>query len=192
MTGPRIPEFLPADMTPRQLDFHGRYTTGPRADPSSPFRLSDERGVLLGPPSAWVLAPEIGLALEQLGWQMRYGIHLSDKGREAAILAVAYHERSPFELYAHEAAGRAAGFTDEDLAAIAERRVPADADEELVTVLEAAWRLLDAGTLDDAEFASAVDVLGLPRVFELVTLVGYYRMVALQLAAFRILPPSSR
>jgi len=188
--GPRFRPPAREELSERQQEFYRLYTTGPRASASAVFRLSDEEGNLMGPPAAWILAPEIGLALERFGYQMRYGIHVSDKAREAAILAVGYELRSPFELYAHERAGRAAGWTDEDLAAIAARRMPEGADEQVRTVLTVAWTLLERGTLSEEEYAQAEGVLGVEHLFEIVTLVGYYRMVAMQLAVFRILPPS--
>ncbi len=106
MTVPRTPRLSPEEMAPRQRELHEHFTTGPRADPANPFRLFDDEGYLTGPPSAWVLSPEIGHALEKLGYQMRWGIHASGKTREAVILAVAHAEASPFELFAHEPAGR--------------------------------------------------------------------------------------
>lgn len=45
--------------------------------------------------------------------------------------------------------------------------------------------LLD-GDLDDARWAAASDSLGAAVVFELTTLVGYYRTLALQLRVFRV------
>jgi len=176
-------------MTPRQRELYDFFTTGPRADPANPYRLFDDERFLIGPPSAWIQSPEIGHALEKFGGQMRWGIHTSDAAREAVILAVAYAEGSPFELFAHEPAGRAAGFTDEDLAALREGRVPDGADEETRIAHALALELIATRALSDESFARAVDALGLPVVFELVTLVGYYQLVALTLSAFRILPP---
>jgi len=178
--------------TPRQREFHERYTTGPRADPNAPFHLADADGNLIGPPSVWILSPEIGFALAGIGYQMRWGIDFSERAREAAILAVGYSLESPFELYAHERAGRAAGLSDADLGAIAARRIPEGADEEVRIALEAAWRILDTGTLDDETYARGLAVFGLERLFQLVALVSYYRMVATHLAVFGVVPPEDR
>ena len=45
------------------------------------------------------------------------------------------------------------------------------------------------GDLDDDAFAQATDVLGLPQVFELLTLVGYYDTLSLQLRVLRVAAP---
>lgn len=190
MTEPRTPRLHPEEMSPRQRELHEHFTTGPRADPTNPFRLFDDDGYLTGPPSAWVLSPEIGHALERFGYQMRWGIHTSGRTREAVILAVAYSEASPFELFAHEPAGREVGFTDEDLAALREGRVPTDSSEETRVAHALALELIANRSLSDATFDHAAEVLGRDIVFELVTLVGYYQLVSLTLSSFRILPPA--
>jgi len=179
----------PAEYTPRQAEFHRRYTTGPRADPAAPFRLIDGEGRLIGPPAVWVLSPEMGFALAGIGAEMRWGIGFSERTREAVILAVGYALDSPFERYAHEPAGRAVGWTDEDFAEIAARRAPRGADEEVAAALAATWEILDTGTLGDASYARALAALGLEHLFQLVALVSYYRMIATQLAVFGVLPP---
>ena len=184
-TGPARDAF-----TPEEQEFYDRYATGPRADPNAAFRLIDDEGTLIGPPSIWILAPHIGLALAQIGGHMRWGLDLSDRAREAAILAVGYTLESPFELFAHEPAGRAAGWSDDELAAIARRTVPESADDEIRTALDVAWRVTDTGALDDDSYAAALAVLGQQRLFQLVALVTYYRMVATQLAVFGVLPPA--
>ncbi len=176
--------------TERQREFHERFTTGPRADPAAPFRLFDGDGRLIGPPSVWIVSPEIGFALAGIGYQMRWGIDFSEQAREAVIVAVGYSLDSPFELYAHERAARAVGLTDPDLAAIEQRRVPDGADEEVRTALETTWQVLDSGTLDDASYARALAVFGTEQLFQLIALISYYRMVATQLAVFGITPPA--
>jgi len=177
-------------MDPRQRELYERYTTGPRADPDNPFRLYDDAGFLIGPPSAWVLSPDLGHALERLGGQMRWGVHASGATREAVILAVAYDADSAFELFAHEAAGRAEGFSDDDLAALRDGRAPDGASEETRVAHALAIELIRTRRVAEDSWARAVEVLGLPLVFELVTLVGYYQLVALTLCAFAIVPPA--
>jgi alkylhydroperoxidase family enzyme len=178
-----------AAYTPEQQSFYERYATGPRADPAQPFRLIDDAGTLIGPPSVWVTSPGIGLALAGIGSEMRWGLDLSDRAREAVILAVAYAFDSPFELFAHEPGARAAGWSDDDLAAIRAGGAPDSADDEVRIALDVARRLLAADTLDADEYARAAEFFGAARLFQLVTLTGYYRMVATQLAVFDIQPP---
>lgn len=187
----RVDHVDPADMTEGQRAIYDRYTTGKRAAPGNPFLLVDPDGRLQGPPAVWVLSPTFGQALQQLGAAVRYGSELPARAGEIAILLVGHHHRSPFELYAHTRAGRAAGLTDDDLAALADGRDPAAPSDVERAVLAATRELLATGTLDDAGYRAAVDVLGAPALFELVTIVGWYTMVAMQLAVFDVRPPSS-
>lgn len=70
--------------------------------------------------------------------------------------------------------------------------MPASADAEVRIALEAAWSILDTGTLDDRLYARGLAMLGLEHLFQLVTLVAYYRLIATQLAAFDVQPPGVR
>ena len=119
---------------------------------------------------------------------MRYDTGLDDRSREIAILVVAAHWRSDFEWYAHEAVGRAAGLGDAELAALREGRHAELAGPGSVVARTAA-ALVARGDLDDAEYAEAVGHLGPSGLFELLTLVGYYATLALQLRVFRVPPP---
>ena len=106
-----------------------------------------------------------------------------------AVLLVAHDHDSTFELYAHRRAGAAAGLTEADLEALAQGREPAELSDVESCVLRTVRRILDRGTLDDNEFRDAAGVLGKAGLFELVTIVGYYTMVAWQLAVFDIQAP---
>ena len=56
-------------------------------------------------------------------------------------------------------------------------------------VARTAAALVTRGDLDDAEYGEAVGHLGPAGLFELLTLVGYYATLALQLRVFRVPAP---
>jgi 4-carboxymuconolactone decarboxylase len=56
-------------------------------------------------------------------------------------------------------------------------------------VARTAAALLERGDLDDAEYREAVGQVGTEGLFELLTLVGYYATLALQLRVFRVPAP---
>ncbi|MGH3282508.1 MAG: carboxymuconolactone decarboxylase family protein, partial [Trebonia sp.] len=62
----------PRDLGAEQRALYDLFTSGPRADPSSPFSLVDGSGRLQGPPATWVLSPPLGRALEKLGGAVRF------------------------------------------------------------------------------------------------------------------------
>jgi 4-carboxymuconolactone decarboxylase len=186
---PRFTTPLPDELSPEQRAVYDLFATGRRADPSNPFSLVDASGRLQGPPSVWVLHPPLGRALEHLGGAIRYDLTLPVRLREMVILMVGHHHRSPFELYAHTRAGAAAGLSESDLDALAEGREPELTTGEERVAYDVVRQILDTGRLDERTYAEAAAELTTRRLFELVTIVGYYSMLAVQLAAFELLPP---
>lgn len=55
---------------------------------------------------------------------------------------------------------------------------------------EVTRRVLDGHSLTAPEYEELASTLTVPRLFELVTLIGYYLMLATQLAVFDIQPPA--
>lgn len=177
----RLEGFRPEELDAAQRELYDALTGGPRGG-----SLADEQGRLVGPFNAMLLAPRLGDALQRLGGLIRYRGALSDRARELAILTVAAHQRCGFEQRAHEQIGAGVGLTDAELAAL-RTGGPLDlADPTEAAVLAATRALVADGNLDDAGYATAVEVLGEPVLFELTTLVGYYTLLALQMRVFDV------
>jgi 4-carboxymuconolactone decarboxylase len=174
----RVARLRPDQLDASQRELYDAITTGPRATGPQHFRLTGDNGELLGPFNALLLAPTLGTALQGLGAAIRYRTSLTPRSRELAILVVARHWGSAFELHAHEAVGRAVGLTEDELAVLR----TGDPDEDAVTDL---CRALVAGDISDDQWAAAREHLDEAAIFELTTLVGYYGTLALQLRAFR-------
>lgn len=179
----RIPPLTPADLDAEQSALYERIAGGPRAAGPQHFALTDDDGALRGPFNAFLLAPAIGDAAQELGAALRYRGSLPNRAREISILLVARHFHSPFEREAHERVGSAAGLREPELRALREGRV-----DGFSCVEGAAARLTLAlldGDLDDAGWQDASAAIGAAGIFEVSTLVGYYGMLALQLRTFR-------
>ena len=187
-SGARIGKLAPSSLDEAQRSLYDAIAGGRRAQGPQLFRLVDENGRLEGPFNAFLLQPRLGSALQALGSSVRYDTGLDDRCREIAILVVAAHWRSDFEWYAHEAVARSAGLDDAELAAVREGRHTELAGPEAVVARTAA-ALAVRGDLDDAEYLEAVEVVGTAGLFELLTLVGYYATLALQLRVFRVPAP---
>jgi 4-carboxymuconolactone decarboxylase len=187
-SGARIGKFEPSALDAEQRSLYDAIAGGRRAQGPQLFRLADAAGRLEGPFNAFLLQPRLGSALQALGASVRYDTGLDDRCREIAILVVAAHWRSDFEWYAHEAVGRAAGLGDGELAALRDGRHAELAGRESVVARTAA-SLVVRGDLDDDEYGEAVDGIGPAGLFELLTLVGYYATLALQLRVFRVPAP---
>jgi 4-carboxymuconolactone decarboxylase len=186
MTAPRLAKLDPADLDDLQREVYDAVAGGPRAAGPQLFRLVDDDGGLEGPFNAFLLQPRLGLALQAVGSAVRYQTSLTDRAREIAILVVAAHRDSAFEWHAHEAVGRHVGLTDHELEALRRHDYDALADEGERLVAAATHQLLEVGDLDDDTYATVIETLGQARLFELLTLVGYYDALALQLRVFRV------
>ena len=184
----RLGRLTPSSLSAAQRDLYDAIAGGPRA--GGPFSMINEDGGLEGPFNAMLLQPSVGAALQALGSAIRYESTLDTRCREIAILTVARAWDSAFERYAHEAVARSAGMTDAEIDALRTGDSPAVFDDPREgLVLRVVTALAERNDLSDAEYAEAVDGLGLPVLFELTTLVGYYATLALQLRAFRVTPP---
>lgn len=163
---------------------YDRIVDGPRTSTTSPGAVADDDGRLLGPFNAMLSSPAVGDALQQLGAAIRYGTSLPHRVRELAILTVAAHHRSAFEWHAHRQPARAAGLTDATLDAVRAGDAAA-LDEPDGLVFRAVRRLLTDRDLDEHTFGEVQDALGVSGAVELVTLVGYYDLLALGMRVFR-------
>ncbi|GGA71702.1 carboxymuconolactone decarboxylase [Pseudoclavibacter endophyticus] len=187
----RLPRLMPDEMTDEQRDISEKFTGGKRVTPASAFSLVHPDGGLIGPPNAWLLSPPLARIFEQAGGAMRFELTLSDRCREIALLLHAFFRDSAFELYAHRKAGLAAGLSNEEIEALSDRVPPQFESEEERATFDVTVAILDRKTLDDTEYADAVGVLGERALFELVSLVGYYDMIATQLSVFDVQAPDS-
>ncbi len=189
MSGTRLPKFHPNDLDAEQRVLYDAIASGPRAQGPQLFRLTDDEGRLEGPFNAFLLQPGVGAALQEVGAAVRYRTGLSGRAREIAILRVAHEWDSVFEWYAHEAVARSLGITEEQLDAIKTDRFDAFNEDE-ARVLRVISALTATNDLDDALYGDAVAAHGLDGLFELLTLVGYYATLALQMRVFRVSAPA--
>jgi alkylhydroperoxidase family enzyme len=183
----RLPLLLPGSLSDEQRAVYEAVTGGARASGRTPpAGLADDIGRLQGPFNAMLYSPSVGLPMQDLGAALRFRTGFTRREREIATLVVAAHARSDYEWYAHERIGRRHGLGEDEIAALREGRAPMFADVRERVVYEAARQLAAEGDLADAVFTEAAATLGRAAVVELVTLVGYYQAVALQLRVFRV------
>ena len=185
----RLPDLRPEVLSAEQRELYDSIAGGDRARDAS-FRLTEADGSLVGPFAALLLNPAVGNAVQSVGTAIRFGGDLSPLVREVAILAVAAHHRSPFEWWAHEPIARRAGLDDAQIRDLYAGRTPAF-DDERVTAAHALTVVLLAGEHpDDEVFGTAREALGKGGVMELVTLVGYYNLLAQLMDTFNIGVPA--
>ena len=186
--GRRLGKVRVGELTGEQRALYDAIVGGPRARNRS-IPLTDDAGGLEGPFNAMLLSPRLGMALQAVGSELRFGGALSGREREIAILIVAAVWHSEYEIYAHEAAGRAAGLSAFELGALSSLHPEALADGREALIGRIVLALAARGDLTDDEYAEAAEMLGAATLFELSTLVGYYATLALQLRIFRVPVP---
>jgi 4-carboxymuconolactone decarboxylase len=144
-------------------------------------------GPLPGPFDAMLRAPRSGGALAALGDALRRRGVLPDRVRELAVLQVAAHEDSAFEWAAHAPIAAALGWSGAVLDAVRAGEVPPGLDDPAERAAHAAVAaLLATGDLGAGDWADLLGGLGEAGAVELLTLVGYYRLLALQMRVLRI------
>jgi alkylhydroperoxidase family enzyme len=176
---------LPDEYSAEQRRVYETIVGGPRSEDAGTLPVTDSDGRLYGPFTPMLAHPRIADIVQMLGAAMRYEIDLTPRAREIATLAVAAGKRSNFEWFAHELLGRRAGLTAGELDyLLAGQPAPSfDAYEDLI------WRIVtamvDAGDLDDAQFAEAQASLGDSGIVDLVALVGHYELLSRSLRVWR-------
>lgn len=184
----RLPHPTPDELDEDQRAVYDEITGGPRG--SGPFRLTDDEGRLHGPFNAMLVNPHLGLTVQRLGADIRYRSTLDAREREIAILALAHLRDSDFEWYAHERVGVVVGMTQEELDALDTGGTPASFSDREQVVLAATRALVSERDLDEATYDEALRLLGRTTIADLITLVGYYDLLALSLRTWRVPLPA--
>lgn len=162
------------------------------ADGQATFdRIRATRGGLRGPYGVLLHHPALADRVAALGEQLRFRSLLDGADRELAILAAAREVDAPYEWAAHEPIALREGTRAEAIAVVRDRRPSDGLRPREAMIIDIARALHRTHRLDEAQYARAEAELGRPALVELVTLVGYYGMIAFVLNAFDVtLPPS--
>lgn len=177
---------LPQDLSPTQQRLYGQIVT--RIGRDSP-RI-DAEGRLDHALSLRFLSPEIGIAMEGMIGSVAQHLSLTDRCREIAILATAYHERSTYESAAHERIARGLGLSDDELRAVARGDADALAAPVERLTLAVATSLLETNGISDDLYVAAGHQVEERGLYEIAAVVGFYRFVATQLSVFEVAAPN--
>lgn len=154
--------------------------------------IAQSRGALRGPYGVLLHHPALAERVAQLGEQLRFRSLLSGADRELAILAAGREHEAPYEWAAHEPIALREGTRAEAIAAIRENGPTTGLHPREALIVDTVRVLLREHRLTAAQFTRAEAELGRPGLLELVTLAGYYGMIAGILNAYEVdLPPGA-
>ncbi|GAA1764349.1 carboxymuconolactone decarboxylase family protein [Streptomonospora arabica] len=184
----RIHWYSPDELGPEQRAIYDGVVAKYGSEPA--FELFDEQGRLHGPFNAMLAAPGVGAALQGLSAAVGARTTLPARVREIVVLSVATARASAFEWSVHRRLAREAGLTEAEIAALGGHAVPEAFGPSDRAALDYARALLRDRDASEACHAAAEEHFGEAGVVELITLVGYYDMLATMLRALDVpLPP---
>jgi 4-carboxymuconolactone decarboxylase len=182
----RVAPLRPDQLSDEQASLYEAISGGRRAVGPQRFRLRNDDGSLTGPFDLMLRHPAIGRRLSDLGESLRYDGSLPDRAREIAILVVGATRSAEFEWYAHVPIARAVGLSDVELNQI-RTGAPEPFDDPVEAAVYRGAHLLSAHSgVDDDQYAVLAASLGTAQMVELVTIVGYYDLLASLLSLFRV------
>ena len=155
-------------------------------------RLNDEiagsrgGGPAKGPFALWLRTPELAAHANAFGSYLRHGTTVPQRLVELAVLIVARTYTAQYEWHAHAPHADRLGLAPDLVEAIRTRSVPVIVEEDEKIVHSVTTELTVGRKLGDDTYKRAVDVLGEQTLLDLVTIIGFYTMVAVVLVGFDV------
>ena len=167
----RVPEVLPDQLSPEQRKVHD-------------LIVSTRGGVIRGPFAMWIRNANLAAAANQLGNAVRLEGKLDAKLFELVILVIARQWSAQYEWFAHAQEAARVGLEPAIIEAIRTHRVPSFRSPRETVIYEMVRELIDTRNLSDTTYNRARDMFGIDLVMEVVTVAGFYTLVAMMLKAF--------
>ncbi len=182
----RLPVLTPDSLSPEQKRVYDRIAGDNRRRQTRRFRMANDDGTLTGPFNALLYAPEVGDAVQQLGGALRFESSLPGHLRELAILMVAQRWRANYEWYAHAPIAAKEELGEAVIEAVKKGEVPGDAPDDVQTVHNFVSELVQTRRVCDETYEQACALIGEQGLVELISVVGYYTLLAGLLNTFEI------
>ena len=148
-------------------------------------------GYVRGPFAIWIRNPELAETAHKLGNALRIHGKLDRRLFELIIAVVAHHWSAQYEWYAHMKRGLEAGLPIELYEAIRTGKIPKFSTDKERIVYECVNELIKSKNLSQKSYDLLVQNLGLDDTIELITVVGFYTMIAMVLNSFDYTVPES-
>jgi 4-carboxymuconolactone decarboxylase len=157
------------------------------------FQAKTEDGRFIGPFNPILFSPEIGASFLALQGVEEKHTALSGRIRQIVILSVGSVWQAAYELYAHAAAGRTVGLSDDAIRDLAAGRPPAELNEQERIAQQFTLQLAAELHVEDELYRTAAGHFGEKGLVDMVVLAGCYHMVCSLLNAFAVpAPPAAK
>lgn len=175
MTNPsRFPVLSTEQMSARQKEIADAIAGGPR-------------GGIRGPFLALIHQPELANHVQQLGEYLRYGTMLPAAITEMVVLIVARRWNCQYEWFAHARIARTTTDLPEHIiTALSAGQEPTTMTDEQAEVYDFTKHVLVKGEPTDTTYDLIAKRFGREGVLDLLSLIGYYSMIAMVLNTSRI------
>jgi alkylhydroperoxidase family enzyme len=182
----RLPVLKPENLTPEQKLLYDKIAGDKRRQKTRRFKMAREDGTLTGPFNALLFAPQVGDAVQQLGGALRFESSLVGHLRELAILMVAARWRANYEWYAHAPIAAREELGEAVIEAVKAGKVPEGAPDDVLTVHRFVSELVETRRVCDETYNETRTLIGEHGLVELISVVGYYSLLAGLLNTFEI------
>jgi 4-carboxymuconolactone decarboxylase len=155
-------------------------------------QIAKTRGALRGPYGVLLHHPALCERVAALGELLRFHSGLPGADRELAILTAGREAEAPYEWAAHVPIALREGTRPEAVTVVREGRPTHELRPREALIVDTVRQIYRAHHLTADEFIRAETEFGRQGLVELVTLAGYYGMIAMILNTFEVdLPPGS-
>ena len=188
--GGRLPLLDPSTLSPAQKETyeHLNKTWIPWAN-GVPFQSKLEDGRLIGPFNPILFSPAISSSFLALQETEQKNTSLSQRVRQVVILAVGAVWKSNYELYAHAAAARKAGISEDAIRLLTTGGLPDELSDQEKIAQRYARQLSAERRIEAALYKTAEHAFGKQGLVDMTYLIGTYHIVCGLLNAFEVPTP---
>jgi 4-carboxymuconolactone decarboxylase len=188
--GGRLPLLDPQALSAAQRGIYDRINAafGSWADRVH-FQSKTEDGRLIGPFNPMLYSPAISPGFLDVTDAEAKETSLPERVRQVVILAVGAVWKSDYELYAHSAAARTAGLSENAIRTLAAGGLPDDLSDEEKVAQRYARQFSAEHRVDAGLYNSAVGAFGERGMVDLTYLIGIYHITCGLLNSFDVPAP---
>jgi 4-carboxymuconolactone decarboxylase len=175
----RVPPVIPEQLSERAKQVHDQIVS------------TRQGGEIRGPFAIWIRNADLAAAANQMGNAVRLNGKLDARLFELIILVVARHWSAQYEWFAHAKDAARVGLDAGIVEAIRTHRIPTFTTPQETVVYELTRELLETRDVSETTYARALDAFGFDLLTEIVTVAGFYTLVAMTLNAFHAPVPGN-